>query len=147
MLDTTREQMLAYLSAHHVGVLSTNGRQGAWATVVAYRSDGLAVECLLPRWADVAYHIEQDPRVLLIVPDSVACPSDLRWLEYAGAAEILVSPDWSQWRSFVSLRTSSFERFTASLDNLYFVVRLKPTRIDLIDASRGWGERETLEVV
>jgi len=138
MLDKLREQMLAYLSSHQVGVLSTNGAHGAWATVVAYRNDGLAVDCLLPRWTDVAYYVEQDPRVLLLVPDSVASASGLRWLEYAGTAEILAAPDWSKWQSL--------ERFKASLSSLCFVVRIRPRRMDLIDESREWGARETLEV-
>jgi len=69
-LDKLRDEMAAYLSQHRVCVLSTAGTKGAWAMPVRYRNCGLEVDCLLPRWTDVAYYVEQDPRVMLVVLDT-----------------------------------------------------------------------------
>jgi nitroimidazol reductase NimA-like FMN-containing flavoprotein (pyridoxamine 5'-phosphate oxidase superfamily) len=135
--------MTAYLAHHDVCVLSTAGSQGAWAMPVRYRplpgtfgNHGLEVECLVPRWTDVAYHLEQDPRVVLIVQGCHA--SSLRWLQVQGTAQPVAAPGWAE---LLPGQTS-----TTPPDDLYLVIRVAPKRIDLMDESRGWGARETLEV-
>jgi LuxR family maltose regulon positive regulatory protein len=124
---------------------------GAWAMPVRYRllpaapgHHGLDIACLVPRWADVAYFIEQDPRVLFVVHDPPPSPlaggttgGCLRWLQIAGAAEPIAAPDWTAllpgWAS------------TAPSEALYSALRVTPTRLDLFDEGRGWGARETVE--
>ena len=146
--------MIAYLSAHYVGVLCASGTRGAWALVVPYRNDGLAVECLVPRWADAAFYLEQDPRALLLIPDSLDAPTDgLRWLEYAGTAR-LTDSQWqmanSRWQMADSRNPKSAicnpEGTFGLKSEMYLTVCLAPTRLDLIDESQGWGARETLEL-
>lgn len=136
MLNQLRDQIASYLSHHGVCVLSTASGQGAWAMPVRYRSLGLEVECLVPRWADVAYHLEQNPHVLLIIQTCYA--SGLRWLQIQGLARPVVAPDWAEllpgWMS------------TAPPGDLYLVFHVTPQRIDLVDESRGWGVCETLEL-
>ena len=61
MLDELRDRMAVYLSEHRVCILSTAGSEGAWAMPVHYRSLGLEIDCLLPRWADVVYHDYRSP--------------------------------------------------------------------------------------
>ncbi len=136
MLDKLRDRMTAYLSEHRVCVLSTAGPEGARAMPVYYRSAGLEIDCLLPRWADVAYHLEQDPRVALVVQDDSVPP--LRWLRCLGTAQPVAQPDWD------ALLPEGTH--TPTPDELYLVVRVTPRRIDLLDESRGWGARETLEM-
>jgi len=90
----------------------------------------------VPRWTDVAYHLEQDPHVLLIIQ---AChASALRWLQVQGTAQPVAAPDWAE---LLPRRTS-----TAPPDELYLVFHVTSQRIDLFDESRGWGARETLEL-
>jgi len=142
--DKLRDQIAAYLAYHDVCVLSTAGTQGAWAMPVRYRNHGLEVECLVPRWADVAYHLEQDPhacpehsrRVVLIVQACYA--ASLRWLQVQGTARPVTAPDWTE---LLPGRASA-----TPTDELYRVIRVTPQRIDLFDESRGWGARETLEL-
>ncbi len=164
MLNELRHRMAAYLAQHTICILSTAGTQGAWAMPVRYRPrqgtfgrQGLEVECLVPRWADVAYQLEQNPHVLLVIPSQISdcglriadgqtAPhsalrtpqfSGLRWLQIAGTAEVVTAPDWAEW---LPGRT-----FPASPDELYLVIRVTPARMDLFDESQGWGTRETLE--
>lgn len=151
MQDQLRDRMAAYLAAHSIGILSTVAAAGAWAMPVRYcllriASDdhGLEIACLVPRWADVAYYVERDPHVLLVVhksapsPQSEATIGGLRWLQIEGVAETIVAPDWAAlspgWAS------------AAPLGDLYLALCVTPTRLDLFDEARGWGARETLEL-
>jgi len=154
LLDKLRDQIAAYLAHHDVCVLSTTGSQGAWAMPVRYRllpgtfgNHGLEVECLVPRWTDVAYHLEQDPHVLLVVHDyspSMSPPQvgesegGLRWLQVQGIARPVAAPDWA---GLLPTWTSA-----TTPDTLYLVVRVMPERVDLFDESCGWGARETVEL-
>ncbi|MFQ5854307.1 MAG: pyridoxamine 5'-phosphate oxidase family protein [Anaerolineae bacterium] len=144
MLEELRDRMTAFLSHHRVCVLSTAGAQGAWAMPVRYRNRGLEVDCLLPRWADVAYHVEQDPHVLLVIQDPPSSPlvggtrGGLCWLQYQGFARPVAAPDWEGLLPGWTASTSP--------DELYLVIRVTPERIDLFDESRGWGARETLKL-
>lgn len=144
MLDELRDRIIAYLGEHQVCVLSTTGPEGPRAMPVRYRNLGLEIECLLPRWTDVAYDLQQDPRVMLIVQDISACGEQsrttpgLRWLQCVGTAQPVERPDWT---ALLPTGTS-----LASPGDLYLVVRVTPRRIDLMDESRGWGGRETLDL-
>jgi tetratricopeptide (TPR) repeat protein len=86
---------------------------------------------LLPRWADVTYHLEKDPNVLLIVRDTKA--NDLRWLECRGTARLVASPDWA-WL------------LPEGTAKGYVVIRVTPRRMDLVDEGQGCGARETLDL-
>lgn len=136
MQDQLRERIIAFLSQNRVGVLSTTGARGIWTTPVRYRNLGLAVECLVPRWADASYHLEQNPQVTLVIV--VANKNhDLCWLHYQGLARVTVTSDWAEL-----LPT----KIPSALGNdLYQLVSLTPQRLDLIDEQRGWGVRDTLE--
>ena len=135
MLDRLRNRITTYLSQHQTCVLSTARSEGAWAIPIRYRSRGLEVDCLVPRWADVAYHLEQDPRVILVIRDTNA--PTLRWLQVLGAAQTIEEPDWTGLLPGKMLAPAP--------DDLYLIVRVTPRRIDLIDESQGWGARETLD--
>jgi hypothetical protein len=104
---------------------------------VHYRSLGLEIDCLLPRWADVVYHLEQEPTAMLVIQDGEA-PA-LRWLQCRGTTRPVEQPNW---QGLLPEGSSSI----VSPDDLYRVVRVRPERIDLVDESQGWGVRETLNL-
>ena len=136
MLDKLRDKVATYLAGQRVCVLSTTGPEGVRSMLAYYRPHGLEVDCLLPRWADVTYHLEQDPRVALVIPAAPA--SGRRWLQCLGTAAPLTHPDWTGLLPDVP--------FALPPDDLYLVVRVTPLRIDLMDETQGWGARETLEL-
>ena len=121
MLDELRGRIAAFLSQNTVCVISTSGCFGAWAVSAQYQNRGLELDCLLPRWSDALYHLEQDPHALVIVLDEHSGHS--RWLQYRGIAKVNA----------------------LSADERYVALHIAPERIDLIDESRGWGARETLD--
>lgn len=96
-----------------------------------YSNQDLMMECRLPRWADVGYHIEKDPRVLLIIYD-LHFPDD-RWLQYWGTAQLMPASN------------GKVAPPRGGLDDRYVAIRVMPQRIDLIDERKGWGARETLD--
>lgn len=122
LLDGLRERIIRYLEQNRMCVVSTSGVLGAWAVPAQYESHGLEIDCLLPAWSDALYHLERDPRALVIVPDVDAGTS--RWLQYCGIAQVS----------------------SCGPDKRYVAIHLTPERVDLIDENRGWGARETLEV-
>ncbi len=111
-----------YLSQNQVCVISTSGREGAWSVTAQYQNRELELDCYVPRWSDVVYHLEQDPHALVIVMDTKS--SFLCWLQYRGTVRM----------------------DACSADDRYVAVHLTPERIDVVDESRGWGARETLEI-
>ena len=132
----------AFLAHHRTCIISSAASQGVWAIPVWYRSllgtsgnSALEIECLVPRWSDVAHHLTQIPLVVVIVQASSG--AGLRWLQIQGMARLVEIPDWTRllprWISKVQP------------DSLYQVVHVTPSRIDLVDDELGWGIQETLE--
>ena len=99
------------------------------------RNHNLEVDCLVPHWADIAHQLTRSSRVVLIIQASPG--AGLRWLQIQGEARPVEAPNWPgllpHWISSVHP------------DGLYLVVRVTPSRIDLIDEDLGWGVQETLE--
>lgn len=101
---------------------------------VRYRSQGLELYCLVPRWADGLYHLEQDPQAMLVITSE----NPLCWLHYQGQVQTGAGPaDWS------GLLPDNLAPALAG--ELYQLLHLTPHRIDWIDERRGWGARATLE--
>lgn len=121
LIDELRDRILNHLCRNRVCVISTSGIAGAWAVAAHYSTEGLKLDCCVPRWSDVVYYLEQDPHVTAIVVDTES--KHLRWLQYHGIAHI-----------------------THSTGDRDVAIRITPQRIDLIDESRGWGVRETLDI-
>lgn len=135
VLDELRERISGLLAAHQVAVVSTAASTGSWAMPASYRASGLEVDLLIPRWADVAFYLEQDPRVLLVI--LLGTDVSPRWLEYRGSAQLVAEPDWTR------PLPGNGTRVRAPWP--YVVAHVRPTRIDVFDESLGWNARETLD--
>lgn len=136
MLHELRERMIAHLSAHRTCVLATATIDGAAMIPVRYRNLGLEVDCLLPRWSDATYYVEQDSRVSLVIYATAS--GALCWLQLQGITRALDAPVWGELLPDAPLQ--------ARPEDLYLVVRVTPRRLELVDESEGWGVRETLDM-
>ncbi len=134
LIDELRDHIKDFLTQHPFGILCTNGSAGAWAAPFWQYSHDLELICLLQRWSDVLYHIEQDPRVQIMILDPRS--SNMHWLQMRGTARSIDTPDWSKL-ILAGDAPGQPERYVA--------VRFIPQRIDLFDESKGWGACETLE--
>jgi len=140
--DDRKEQIAAFLAHQRTGVISTASERGVWAMPVWYRlsehparNQDLQLDCLVPRWADIAHELDRESRVLLVVQAGTG--AGLRFLQIQGEVRPVPVPHWNRllprWIS------------TLQPERLYLVVRITPSRIDLIDEEVGWGVLETLE--
>jgi hypothetical protein len=140
--DERKRRIASFLAHQRTGVITAIAAQGIWSVPVWYRPTsepsggrGLELDCLVPRWTDVAHHLSEKAKVLLIV--QAPAGAGLRWAQIRGTASPVEAPDWARllprWVS------------TVQPDTLYLVVRVAPSRIDLIEEALGWGMLETLE--
>jgi len=118
-----------------VSVNDERRSSGITAAPVHFRNFGLELHCLVPRWADAAYYLEQNPRALLIF-QCQATPQ-LGWLQYRGDARIIANPDWS------ALLPADTDQ--SRPEARYLAFHIRPSRIDLIDETEGWGVIASLE--
>ena len=136
MLDELRDRISAFTSQHQSCVISTSGGTGAWAAPAWLYSHGLELVCLLPRWSDVLYYLEQDPHVMVIILDTQS--KALRWLQYRGWARAIQPKDLEQ----VLPGGTPY----MPPDDRYVAIQVIAEQIDLIDENHGWGARETLDL-
>ena len=140
--DERKRRIASFLAHQRTGVIGAIAGQGMWSMPVWYRlarepgrGRGLELDCLVPRWTDVAHHLSEKAKVLLIV--QAPSSAGLRWAQVRGTASPVEAPDWARLLPRWVSRMQS--------DELYMVLRVTPSRIDLIDEDQGWGIQETLE--
>jgi hypothetical protein len=136
IIHELRERIIEHLASQTICVLSTKGDHGSWSMPVRYRHSDLDIECLIPRWADVVFHLEQNGQVILVIQSGLSSPGC--WIQYLGQAR----------RMRQGTEPTLFDGFIKSSRalHLYEIFRVIPDRIDLVDESRGWGMRENLDL-
>jgi hypothetical protein len=133
MFDVTRDHMIGYLAERRLCVIGAgNLTAGVCLFPAPCRAAGLALDCVLPLWADLTFRLEQDPSVSVVLPPAGHGP----WLQIRGLATPLAAPEWSALLP---------EAPRVAPSDLYRVVRIHARRIDALD-ERLWCARETLEL-
>lgn len=135
MLDHLCVRIKEFLTEGHLGVLSAASPKGVLSLPVRYRVSGLELDCLVPRWSDLAFLIEEDPDVTLLLVAST--PDGLNWLHYRGRATLIDPIPWT------GLETGHPKGIRP--DELFHFVHLRPTRIELVSGPPGRCGRETLD--
>lgn len=135
MLDDLRQRIEEFLGAGRHGVLSSSGTGGVVSLPVRYRAREMELDCLVPRWHDLAYWVEENPSITLVV--LVENTGGFSWLHYQGRATTMAAPEWADlWPALpAGLHPEDF----------YLVLRLQPARIELMRGPQGWAMRETLD--
>jgi uncharacterized protein YhbP (UPF0306 family) len=146
-------QISSFLAAHHVMSLATFGSSGPHATNLFYACDGLALVWVSDPDTQHSREIEADPRVAATVAPDYSDFVAIRGVQIAGMARRIVAAD-DRMRHLAQLEArypfigqlgagpsklrQAFARTT--------VYRLQPARIVLIDNSKGFGHKETLDL-
>lgn len=133
MMRELRLRFSDYLARRTTGVIGAVGSEGVLVMPVRCQAQGLEVLCLIPRWADIAFFLEQDPRAVLVLLEDGDPPA---WVQVIGQA-VPVSP---------ALWIDTAVPLAGQLDDLYLVIRVAPRRLDRFDPAVGWGVRETVEL-
>ena len=143
----------AFLAAHHVVSLATLGASGPHATSLFYACDGLALVWLSEPNSRHSLEIEADPRVAATVAPDYSEFMAIQGVQIAGTACRIVATD-ERMRHLAQLevRYPFLEQLAAgplALRQAYArtaVYRLQPASIVLIDNTKGFGHKETLEL-
>ena len=146
-------QIGAFLAAHHVMSLATLGADGPHATNLFYACDGLAPVWVSEPDSQHSREIEADPRVAATVAPDYSDFALIRGLQITGAARRIVATD-ERMRHLAQLegRYPFLRQLAAGPSKLRdayartAVYRLQPARIVLIDNTKGFGHKETLEI-
>jgi uncharacterized protein len=147
------QRIEAFLAAHHVMSLATLGAGGPHATSLFYACDGLAPVWVSDPDTQHSREIEADPRVAATVAPDYSDFAAIRGVQIAGSARRIVATD-ERMRLLAQLeaRYAFLGQLAAGPSKLReayartAVYRLQPVRIVLIDNSKGFGHKETLEI-
>jgi uncharacterized protein YhbP (UPF0306 family) len=154
MMNTSLSHRIeSFLAAHHVLSLATFGSSGPHATSLFYACDGLAPVWVSETETQHSREIEADPRVAATVAQGCSDFAAIRGVQIAGVARRIVTAD-ARMRHLAQLATrfpflEQMATASAELRQAYSraaVYRLQPARIVLIDNSKGFGHKETLEI-
>ncbi len=147
------QEIKSFLAAHHVMSLATYGAAGAHATNLFYACDGLALIWVSEPDTQHSREIEADPRVAATVAPDYSDFAAIRGVQIAGVARRILAAD-ERMRHLAQLEARyPFLRQLAAgplkLREAFArtaVYRLQPARIVLIDNTKGFGHKETLEI-
>ena len=147
----TVARIFAFLDAHHVMALATCGEGGPHAANVLYVREGFALVWVSHPTSRHSREVASDARVAAtIAPDYVDIDA-IRGVQISGLAHVLSGASHrAQARRLLEARYPALKRLCpgrlrqACADmELY---RLEPARIVLIDNSRGFAHKDTLEL-
>ncbi len=142
-----------FLTAHHVMSLATLGPIGPHAANLFYACDGLAPVWVSEPETRHSRDIEADPRVAATVAPDTSDFAAIKGVQIAGSARRIVDvDDRKRCLALLEARYAFLGQLAEGppkLREAYArtgVYRLQPARIVLIDNSKGFGHKETLEV-
>jgi uncharacterized protein YhbP (UPF0306 family) len=153
MSEELGRQIGAFLAAHHVMSLATLGAGGPHATNLFYASDGLSLIWVSEPDSQHSREIEADPRVAATVAPDYSDFAVIRGVQVTGMATRIVAAE-ERLRHLAQMETrypflAQLAAGPPKLREAYArtaVYRLRPTRIVLIDNTKGFGHKETLDI-
>lgn len=153
MSAETATRIAAFLDAHHVVSLATCGPDGPHAATVFYVRDGLALLWVSDPNSRHSVELAANARVAATVAPDYFEFDDILGVQISGRAHAIA--DASQRANaelLLQARYPSLKRMSEGLPTLREAYerakfyRLEPTRLVLIDNSRGFGHKDTLEL-
>jgi uncharacterized protein YhbP (UPF0306 family) len=147
------QEIQSFLAAHHVMSLATCGAAGVHATNLFYACEGLALVWVSGPDTQHSREIEADPRVAATVAPDYSDFAAIRGVQIAGAARrVLATDERMRHVALLEARYPFLRQLAAAPLKLRqafartAVYRLQPARIVLIDNTKGFGHKETLEI-
>jgi|SRR5450631_112920 uncharacterized protein YhbP (UPF0306 family) len=143
----------SFLAAHHVMSLATCGPSGPHATNLFYACDTLALVWFSATDARHSREIEANSRVAATISPDYSDFATVRGVQIAGTARLIMAED--QRMRHLELLQSVYpflQKLSAAPEKLRqayaqaSIYRLEPTRIVMIDNTRGFGHKETIEL-
>jgi uncharacterized protein YhbP (UPF0306 family) len=148
-----RDRFLSFLDAHHVLSLATIGPDGPHAANLFYARDGFALVWVSDRASRHSRHVEEGAAVAATVAPDYSDFKAARGVQIVGRARRLAdAAARAQARRCLEARypflrmsaeTPAAVREAYAAADFY---RLEPVRMVMIDNSRGFAAKETLEL-
>ncbi|HXZ21164.1 MAG TPA: pyridoxamine 5'-phosphate oxidase family protein [Pseudolabrys sp.] len=142
-----------FLAAHHVMSLATVNSKGPHATNLFYACDGLALIWVSEPDTQHSRDIEADPRAAATVAPDYSDFAAIRGVQIVGeACRIVGADDRMRYLAQLEARYLFLRQLAAGPSKLRqayartAVYRLQPIRIVLIDNTKGFGHKETLDI-
>jgi uncharacterized protein YhbP (UPF0306 family) len=152
MTNDLKARIAAFLAAHHVLSLATLGAEGPHAANLFYACDGMALVWLSDTDTRHSRHVAADARVAATIAPDYTDFAEIRGVQVFGAARQIVAADERGHHLALLEARYPFLRKLKSgppkLQEAYARAspyRLQPNRMVLIDNSKGFGHKETLE--
>jgi uncharacterized protein YhbP (UPF0306 family) len=147
------ERIVAFLATHHVMSLASHGRDGPHAANLLYAHDGLALFWVSDPNARHSLEIDVEPRVAVTIAPDTSDFSEIRGLQLAGTAVRVETEGFRTWHmSQLAARYPFLKRqadVPPTLQAAYAraaVYRFEPSRVVLIDNTKGFGHKEALDL-
>jgi len=147
-----RERVQAYLAAHHVLTLATDGADGPWAAAVFYAHEGWALYFLSAPATRHARNIARSARVSATIQEDYSDWRDIKGVQLEGTATRLSGGEEERIRSlyaakfpFLRQRTEAPAAIVAALKKVGWY-RLSPQRVYFIDNSVAFGHRDEIDL-
>ena len=146
-------RICAFIADHHVLSVATHGSDGPHAANVFYASDEMTLFWVSDRNTQHSREIEAQPRVAITIASDCFDFSQIRGVQMTGTARRIESAD-ERARHFARLEArypflKTLADAPPALREAYARVEIycfEPARAVLIDNSKGFGHRETLEL-
>ncbi len=150
MTDPLHERVLAYLRAHHVTTLATQGPAGPWAAAVFYASDGFTLYFLSVPATRHATELAAHARVAATIQDECSDWAAIRGIQLEGEARELHGEQAERARAVYGAKfpvLGSADRAPAPIAAAFAKVRwyrIVPDRLYFVDNSVRFGHRDQL---
>jgi hypothetical protein len=152
MSAETTIRIAAFLDSHHVMSLATAGSAGPHAANVFYARDALALVWMSEPSSRHSLELAADGRVAATVAPDYSDYADIRGVQITGRARIITdAAENTKARTLIEARYALLRWLSegpAAPQEAYGRIqfyRLEPERMVLIDNSRGFGHKETIE--
>ena len=153
MSAQTTARIAAFLDAHHVVSLATCGPDGPHAATVFYVRDGLALLWVSDPNSRHSAELAANARVAATVAPDYFEFDDILGVQISGLAHAIAdASERANAELMLQARYPSLKRTSEGSPALRKAYeraefyRLEPTRLVLIDNSRGFGHKDTLEL-
>ena len=149
----TVARIAAFLDAHHVMSLATCGQDGPHAASVFYVREGSALIWVSDPKSRHSADIESNARVAATVAPDYLDIAEIRGVQISGHARVISSPcDRVAAQSLLERRYPGVKRLSEdcaavreACATMQFY-RLEPAHMVLIDNSRGFAHKDTLDL-
>jgi uncharacterized protein YhbP (UPF0306 family) len=149
----TATRIIAFLDAHHVMSLATCGPEGPHAANVFYVRDGFALIWSSDPESRHSTDLEADAGIAATVAPDYFDLDEIRGVQISGHAHAIIGQaPRTNAQLLLEARYPYLRRLTqepSTLRDAYTrmkLYRLEPTRMVLIDNSRGFGHKDTLDL-